>query len=144
MEGLHEFRAERDAAVNTVFVYGILLRDAIAPARLEGWRLEFWDGLATVVPHEGAHVDGGVVDVAWERLKAYDGIEGVSPRNDERGLYRREEVTLDNGDLAWVYRKNVCEHRRPPFPSMLAGIHRALLALGHDDLGLVEAVERAH
>lgn len=125
--------------MSRVFVYGILMRDATEAARLPDHRLDFIDGLATVTPHEGEEVHGGVVEVDDWTLRRYDAIEGVRGTD---GLYRRDEVTLADGSPAWVYMKTRGEPHRP-YTGMLAGIHADYLRLGLPESKLMAALVRA-
>lgn len=126
-----------------VFVYGILLvgDEEGEAATLDGYRLAFYDGLATIEPADGEHVAGAVLTVGPEELRRFDGIEAI-----DRGLYRRELVTVDTATdalFAWVYIKNEQRHPAAPSHGMLATIHRGYLRWGHDDGLLAAAVERA-
>lgn len=126
--------------MSRVFVYGILLADATVAARLDDWRLAFSEGLATIERADGAHVDGGLVEVDDAGLRRYDAIEGV-----DHGLYWRGEFRVKRADgevvPAWTYVKTA-----PGDPwvrtDMIATIHRAYLRLGLNDAGLVDAVGR--
>lgn len=131
-----------------VFVYGILLvgHEEGEAATLDGYRLAFYDGLATIESAGGEHVAGAVLTVGPEELRRFDRIEGYRPDEPERGLYRRELVTVDTATdalFAWVYIKNEQRHPAAPYQGMLATIHRGYLRWGHDDALLAAAVERA-
>ncbi|MBR0567981.1 gamma-glutamylcyclotransferase [Azoarcus sp. L1K30] len=89
-----------------VFAYGTLryrpvrwlvIGDATIPrmARLSGFRA---DGL-NVVADAAARVDGVVFEVTAAGLKALDRYERLGIR------YERVEMTLDDGETAWVYRR---------------------------------------
>lgn len=138
--------------MNEVFVYGILLRDGEPgetgeSATVEGYRLAFYDGLATVEEAPGEHVCGAILSVTDEQLRRYDGIEGYIAEHPERGLYRRERVHVtipwQGTAEAWIYIKNRNGEPEPPWTDMLASIHRGYLRWGHDDELLHEAVARA-
>lgn len=92
--------------VHRVFAYGTLryrpvrwlvIGDATEPrmARLSGFHA---DGL-NVVADAAARVDGVVFEVTATGLKALDRYERLGVR------YERVEMTLDDGEAAWVYRR---------------------------------------
>lgn len=131
-----------------VFVYGILLTEEgdAEPATLDGYRLAFYDGLATIEPADGEYVAGALLRVEPWKLQRFDGIEGYRPDDPEAGLYRRELFTVDTESdavFAWAYVKNRNHEPDVPYAGMLATIHRGYLRWGHDDSLLDAAVERA-
>lgn len=95
---------------------------AIGPARLDGWQLRIGHrGVATIVPHDGAVVWGGLWRVTDEHLTTLDGHEGV-----HAGRYRRDRLTVldDSGPVDVVlYIEPFSRHGRPR-PGYLEHIER--------------------
>lgn len=95
---------EEDATYS-VFVYGTLTKPWVRwlvmgragegePARLPGFKREELD----IKPVPGAVTEGQVITVDAEELRALDRYERLGVR------YERMELTLKNGESAWVYR----------------------------------------
>ncbi|PXX89602.1 gamma-glutamylcyclotransferase [Marinobacter vulgaris] len=92
-------------ATYSVFVYGTLTEPWVRwlvmgragdgePAKLPGFRKEELD----IKPVEGAVTEGQVITVNAEELRALDRYERLGVR------YERVQLTLQDGDPAWVYR----------------------------------------
>lgn len=95
---------DEDASYS-VFVYGTLTKPWVRwlvmgragegePARLPDFKKEELD----IKPTPGATVEGQVITVNAEELRALDRYERLGVR------YERMELTLKNGESAWVYR----------------------------------------
>lgn len=93
-----------DDATYSVFVYGTLTKPWVRwlvtgragdsePAKLPGYRKEELD----IKPVAGAVTEGQVVTVNADELRALDRYERLGVR------YERVEVTLQDGESAWVY-----------------------------------------
>lgn len=94
-----------DHSTYSVFVYGTLTKPWVRwlvmgragegePAQLPDFSKEQLD----IKPLAGAKTEGTVIRVNAEELRALDRYERLGVR------YERVELTLDNGDSAWVYR----------------------------------------
>ena len=94
-----------DNATYSVFVYGTLKQPWVRwlvmgrageskPARLPGFKKEELD----LKPATGAVTKGQVITVNADELRALDRYERLGIR------YKRTELTLKNGESAWVYR----------------------------------------
>lgn len=94
-----------DGSTYSVFVYGTLTKPWVRwlvmgragegePAQLSDFNKEQLD----IKPLAGAVTRGEVIRVSAEELRALDRYERLGVR------YERVELTLDNGDSAWVYR----------------------------------------
>lgn len=94
-----------DDATYSVFVYGTLTKPWVRwlvtgragdsePAKLPGFRKEELD----IKPVAGAVTEGEVVTVNADELRALDRYERLGVR------YERVEMTLQDGESAWVYR----------------------------------------
>jgi gamma-glutamylcyclotransferase (GGCT)/AIG2-like uncharacterized protein YtfP len=94
-----------DNATYSVFVYGTLKQPWVRwlvmgrageskPARLPGFKKKELD----LKPAMGAITQGQVVTVNADELRALDRYERLGIR------YKRTELTLKNGESAWVYR----------------------------------------
>jgi len=139
--------------IERVFVYGILLRrnETTPPgdsASLEGYRLAFDGGLATIEPSDDPeeYVAGAVLYVTRDELRSFDGIEGYRPEAPLAGLYRRERVWADTEHEqreAWVYIKNRRHGPAAPHAGMLATIHRGYVSWELDTDKLEQAIDRA-
>lgn len=92
-------------ATYSVFVYGTLTEPWVRwlvmgragdsePAKLPGFRKDELD----IKPVEGAVTEGQVITVNAEELRALDRYERLGVR------YERVQLTLQDGDTAWVYR----------------------------------------
>lgn len=99
-----------------VFVYGTLRHDwlrwvimgtpaATRDATLEGYRRQDLD----ILPQADAEVPGEVLTVSPEALKALDRYERLGVR------YTRESAKLEDGTIAWVYRR-IPEQARAAMP----------------------------
>lgn len=94
-----------EEATYTVFVYGTLTQPWVRwlvmgragegePARLPGFKKEELD----IKPAPGAVTEGQVITVDADELRALDRYERLGVR------YERVELSLKNGESAWVYR----------------------------------------
>lgn len=94
-----------EEATYSVFVYGTLKKPWVRwlvmgragegePARLPGFKKEELD----IKPVAGAVTQGQVITVDADELRALDRYERLGVR------YERMELTLKNGESAWVYR----------------------------------------
>jgi len=94
-----------DDTTYSVFVYGTLTKPWVRwlvmgragdsePAELPGFRKEALD----IKPAGGAITRGQVISVSADELRALDRYERLGVR------YERVELTLKNGQSAWVYR----------------------------------------
>lgn len=99
-----ELPAIDDNASYSVFVYGTLKRPWVRalvmgragtglPATLPGYQQEALD----IKPTPGAVTEGLVITVSGTELRSLDRYERLGVR------YERLEVTLQNGETAWVY-----------------------------------------
>jgi gamma-glutamylcyclotransferase (GGCT)/AIG2-like uncharacterized protein YtfP len=121
----------------TVFVYGILMRDAQVAARLPGYTLR-QHGFVTILPDPDGVVYGGLVEVST--LDRYDQVEGVDRRDPLAGYYWRHRVTVDTEDgpvEAWVYEMNRRWIRGEPYEGepdarMVAAMMAQYDRLGHE------------
>jgi len=94
-----------DDTTYSVFVYGTLTKPWVRwlvmgrtgtgePARLPGFRKDQLD----IKPLAGAETEGEVLEVDADELRSLDRYERLGVR------YERVELSLDNGEEAWVYR----------------------------------------
>ena len=120
--------------------------EVVGTVRLEGYRLAFCgsnsNGVATVLPEDGSHVDGVLWRISEQDEKSLDYYEGW-PR-----LYEKEplRVTRANGRSveAMAYTMNAPYKDSPALPSQsyLLGILYGCLQNHIDNGSVLDAVQR--
>ena len=117
----------------------------VGNVRLEGYRLTFCgreNGVATIVPEKGSHVDGVLWKITRQCEKSLDRYEGYPH------LYGKQEITVtdQNGTekktMVYVMNAPYKDHPAPPSDFYLAGILEGCRQNGIPDEPIMEAVKR--